>query len=208
MLLIAILDAGIAIKSILVRGCCDQPSRDSIEIDSSNLCRDLATSSSGFRASDDAGRSIRLCDVRHGMMSAWCLAPATRLLRLYVADHTEGLKLVLEHGGTGETYNIGARCEWTNLDVVERVCDLLDEISPASWPIGPGHDLRYAMAPARSNASSAGAPRESFESGLAKTVRWFCDNRTWWQNILDRGYQRVHRPRLAKNSVVIRSATH
>jgi len=51
-------------------------------------------------------------------------------------------------------------------------------------------------------------PRENFESGLAKTVRWFCDNRTWWQNILDHGYQSAHRPRLVKNSVVIRSATH
>lgn len=117
---------------------------------------------------------------------------------LYVADHAEALTLALEHGRVGETYNIGARCERTNLDVVERICDLLDEISPGTAKrrslIGfvadrPGHDLRYAMDPGKIERELGWRPREDFESGLAKTVRWFCDNRKWWQNILDRGYR-------------------
>ncbi|QQO13574.1 dTDP-glucose 4,6-dehydratase [Bradyrhizobium diazoefficiens] len=117
---------------------------------------------------------------------------------LYVTDHAEALTLTLEHGRVGETYNIGARCERSNLDVVERICDLLDEISPGAAKrrglIGfvadrPGHDLRYAMDPGKIERELGWRPREDFESGLAKTVRWFCDNRTWWQNILDRGYR-------------------
>lgn len=117
---------------------------------------------------------------------------------LYVADHAEALTQVIEHGKVGETYNIGARCERTNLDVVERICDMLDEISPGTTKRRdlisfvadrPGHDLRYAMDPGKIERELGWRPREDFESGLAKTVRWFCDNRTWWQNILDRGYR-------------------
>lgn len=117
---------------------------------------------------------------------------------LYVTDHAEALTLVLEHGRIGETYNIGARCERTNLGVVERICDLLDEVSPGTAgrrslisfvADRPGHDLRYAMDPGKIERELGWHPRENFESGLAKTVRWFCDNRTWWQNILDRGYR-------------------
>lgn len=117
---------------------------------------------------------------------------------LYVADHAEALTRVIEHGKVGETYNIGARCERTNLDVVERICDMLDEISPGTTKRRdlisfvadrPGHDLRYAMDPGKIERELGWRPRENFESGLAKTVRWFCDNRTWWQNILDRGYR-------------------
>ncbi|RXT47734.1 dTDP-glucose 4,6-dehydratase [Bradyrhizobium betae] len=119
---------------------------------------------------------------------------------LYVADHAEALTQVVEHGRVGETYNIGARCERTNLDVVERICDLLDEISPGTArrrglisfvTDRPGHDLRYAMDPGKIERELGWRPREDFESGLIKTVRWFCDNRTWWQNILDRGYRRA-----------------
>jgi len=55
----------------------------------------------------------------------------------------------------------------------------------------PGHDLRYAMDPGKIERELGWRPREDFESGLIKTVHWFCDNRTWWQNILDRGYQRA-----------------
>lgn len=117
---------------------------------------------------------------------------------LYVADHAEALALVLERGRIGETYNIGARCERTNLDVVERICDMLDEISPGTTKRRdlisfvadrPGHDLRYAMDPGKIERELGWRPREDFESGLAKTVRWFCNNRTWWQSILDRGYR-------------------
>jgi dTDP-glucose 4,6-dehydratase len=117
---------------------------------------------------------------------------------LHVADHAEALTLVLERGRIGDTYNIGARSERSNLEVVERVCDLLDAFSPgAAARRGlisfvtdrPGHDLRYATDPGKIERELGWRPRGNFESGLASTVRWFCDNRTWWQNILARGYQ-------------------
>ncbi|TYL87209.1 dTDP-glucose 4,6-dehydratase [Bradyrhizobium cytisi] len=120
---------------------------------------------------------------------------------LYVADHALALTLVLEHGTVGETYNIGARCERSNLDVVAQICELLDEISPGitgshrgliSFVTDrPGHDRRYAIDPGKIERELGWRPRETFDSGLTKTVRWFCDNRTWWQDILDRGYQQT-----------------
>jgi dTDP-glucose 4,6-dehydratase len=120
---------------------------------------------------------------------------------LYVADHAKALTLVLEHGVVGETYNIGARRERSNLDVVAQICELLDEISPGitgshrgliSFVTDrPGHDRRYAIDPGKIERELGWRPRETFDSGLAKTVRWFCENRTWWQDILDRGYQQT-----------------
>ncbi len=120
---------------------------------------------------------------------------------LYVIDHAQALTQVIEHGKIGETYNIGARCEHSNLDVVTRVCDLLDEISPSITGSRrelirfvtdrPGHDRRYAIDPGKIERELGWRPRETFDSGLAKTVRWFCDNRAWWQDILDRGYQQT-----------------
>lgn len=118
---------------------------------------------------------------------------------LYVEDHARALTLVLEQGGPGETYNIGARSERTNRAVVEAICDLLDELSPSR--IGsrrsliafvadrPGHDRRYAIDPSKIENALGWHPRESFESGLARTVRWFLENRPWWEDILQRGYR-------------------
>ncbi|GLR88528.1 dTDP-glucose 4,6-dehydratase [Bradyrhizobium iriomotense] len=120
---------------------------------------------------------------------------------LFVEDHARALTLTLAHGKAGDTYNVGGRSERTNLDVVERICDLLDEIAPG--PTGarrnlisfvtdrPGHDRRYAMDASKIERELGWRPEESFESGLAKTVGWFCDHRKWWQDILDRGYQRT-----------------
>ncbi|OAF01334.1 dTDP-glucose 4,6-dehydratase [Bradyrhizobium centrolobii] len=119
---------------------------------------------------------------------------------LYVEDHAKALTLVLEHGRIGETYNVGGRNERTNLHVVETICDLLDQIAPS--PRGPrrqmisfvsdrpGHDRRYAIDASKIEGELGWRALENFESGLAKTVRWFCDNRPWWQAIVDRGYNR------------------
>lgn len=118
---------------------------------------------------------------------------------LYVEDHAKALTLVLERGAAGETYNVGGRNERTNLHVVESICDLLDEMSPraAGSRRGlisfvadrPGHDRRYAIDASKLERELGWRADENFESGLAKTVRWFFDNRNWWQAILDRGYQ-------------------
>jgi dTDP-glucose 4,6-dehydratase len=118
---------------------------------------------------------------------------------LYVEDHARALTLVIERGKVGETYNIGARNERTNIHVVRTICALLDEIEPAVGgprerlitfvPDRPGHDRRYAIDPAKIERELGWGSTETFETGLRKTVQWYIANRSWWQAILDRGYR-------------------
>jgi dTDP-glucose 4,6-dehydratase len=117
---------------------------------------------------------------------------------LYVEDHARALALSVERGTVGETYNIGARSERPNLEVVRSTCALLDEIAPSPAgpyerlitfvPDRPGHDRRYAIDPGKIERELGWRPVETFESGLSKTVRWYVANRSWWQAVLDRGY--------------------
>jgi dTDP-glucose 4,6-dehydratase len=116
---------------------------------------------------------------------------------LYVEDHAKALTLVLERGRVGETYNVGGRNERTNLSVVENICDLLDEIHPRTGSRRslisfvadrPGHDRRYAIDATKLEGELGWRAVETFETGLAKTVRWFCENDSWWRAILNRGY--------------------
>jgi len=105
---------------------------------------------------------------------------------------------VLEHAGVGETYNIGGRNERTNMSVVKSICRLLDQLQPSSRapreelvtfvPDRPGHDRRYGIDCAKIERELGWTPTHDFETGLAKTVKWYLDNRAWWQKILDRGY--------------------
>jgi len=118
---------------------------------------------------------------------------------LHVEDHVRALLCALQHGQPGESYNIGARSERTNLDLVETVCDLLDDFEPSTKGLRrdlitfvsdrPGHDRRYAIDPSRIERELGWRPQESFESGLAKTVRWYLENQGWWQSILRHGYR-------------------
>jgi dTDP-glucose 4,6-dehydratase len=118
---------------------------------------------------------------------------------LFVEDHARALTLVVEHGRVGETYNIGARQEHTNIDVVRQICQLLDAFAPSSNGCReslitfvadrPGHDRRYAIDPSKIERELGWCAAETFETGLVKTVRWYIDNRAWWQPILDRGYK-------------------
>jgi dTDP-glucose 4,6-dehydratase len=118
---------------------------------------------------------------------------------LHVEDHARALVLVLQRGAVGETYNIGARNERTNKELVEDICDLLDELSVTKSgprrsliefvPDRPGHDRRYAINPAKIESQLAWRPAESFQSGLAKTVRWYLENEPWWGDIIRRGYK-------------------
>ena len=121
---------------------------------------------------------------------------------LYVEDHARALLTVAQHGEIGETYNIGGHNERRNLQVVEAICDLLEQLRPAR-PAGvraykdlitfvtdrPGHDLRYAIDASKIERELGWRPVETFESGMAKTVAWYLDNPEWWQAILSGEYQ-------------------
>lgn len=118
---------------------------------------------------------------------------------LHVHDHCEALRLVLASGKVGEIYDIGGNCEKTNLEVVESVCSLLDEIRPASArhrdritfvTDRPGHDRRYAVDTGKIRAEMGWSPRESFESGLRKTVSWYLDNPAWISQVSTGEYRK------------------
>jgi dTDP-glucose 4,6-dehydratase len=133
---------------------------------------------------------------------------------LYVEDHARALALVVERGAPGETYNIGGRQERKNIDVVREICRLLDAHAPA--PSGsretlisfvadrPGHDRRYAIDPSKIERELGWQAGETFETGLAKTVRWYLEQRAWWQSILDAGYK-PERIGLARKAASARS---
>jgi dTDP-glucose 4,6-dehydratase len=110
---------------------------------------------------------------------------------LYVEDHARALTSVLEHGRIGETYNVGGRNERANLHVVETICDLLDAVAPdANGPRRrlirfvadrPGHDRRYAIDASKLERELGWRAQENFETGLEKTVRWYIENKPWWE---------------------------
>lgn len=118
---------------------------------------------------------------------------------LYVEDHVRALLAVVDNGRLGETYCIGGRSERTNLDVVRKICVLLDELAPSKTIANrevliafvadrPGHDLRYAIDPTRICSELGWVPQETFETGLRKTVEWYLNNRHWWQTIREGVY--------------------
>jgi dTDP-glucose 4,6-dehydratase len=120
---------------------------------------------------------------------------------LYVEDHCSAIWAVLRSGRPGETYNVGGLSERANLDVVRRLCELLDRKSPRTdgRPYSdqvkfvadrPGHDRRYAINCAKLQGELGWAPSESFESGLARTVDWYLSNRAWCDDITRRKYSR------------------
>lgn len=121
---------------------------------------------------------------------------------LYVEDHAKALIRVITEGKIGETYNIGGHNEKTNLEVVKNICELLEELAP-NKPAGikiyqdlisfvkdrPGHDVRYAIDASKIESELGWVPKETFESGLRKTVQWYLDNPQWWERVLSGAYQ-------------------
>ncbi|MCU7906916.1 MAG: dTDP-glucose 4,6-dehydratase [Candidatus Thiodiazotropha sp. (ex Epidulcina cf. delphinae)] len=119
---------------------------------------------------------------------------------LYVEDHCCAIRRVLEGGRPGEVYNIGGNNEMSNLQVVEALCDLLDELAPDSpyrphsqlkafVKDRPGHDQRYAIDAGKLERELGWTPKETFETGLRKTVLWYLDNMVWCRRVLDGSYR-------------------
>ncbi len=127
---------------------------------------------------------------------------------LYVEDHARALYLVATEGKNGETYNIGGHNEKTNIEVVNTICELLEELVPnninskvhgnSSGFKGlitfvkdrPGHDVRYAIDASKIERELGWKPEETFESGIRKTVKWYLNNQVWCQHVQDGSYQR------------------
>lgn len=119
---------------------------------------------------------------------------------LYVKDHCSAIRRVLEAGQLGETYNVGGWNEKSNLSVVHHICDTLDRESPRSDGKSyreqirfvkdrPGHDRRYAIDATRLERELGWKPAETFETGIAKTVRWYLDNQDWVENVASGAYR-------------------
>lgn len=128
---------------------------------------------------------------------------------LYVEDHCAGILVALRQGRPGEKYNLGGGNERSNLEVVDRICEYLDQLFPASCnPVmqlqgmtryeslktfvkdRPGHDRRYAIDASKIRRELGWAPTHSFEAGLEKTIRWYCEHRNWCQTVLAGKYAR------------------
>lgn len=124
---------------------------------------------------------------------------------LYVEDHARALVVVATQGQVGQTYNIGGHNEKQNLEVVDTICEILDELAPIKnsklkiknykdlkvfVKDRPGHDMRYAIDASKIQKELGWTPLETFESGIRKTVKWYLDNQEWCQHVQDGSYQR------------------
>ena len=115
---------------------------------------------------------------------------------LHVEDHARALHLIATQGVPGESYNVGGRNERTNLQVVEAICDILDELRPVAGlkrrdlitfvADRPGHDARYAIDATKLETELGWKARETFDTGLRKTVQWYLDNEAWWAPLRER----------------------
>jgi len=123
---------------------------------------------------------------------------------LYVKDHCSAIRLVLQAGRVGETYNVGGWSEKTNLEVVQTLCGILDELAPPAarhLPFAtyrslityvadrPGHDRRYAIDATKIERELSWKPEETFETGIRKTVKWYLDNQRWVANVMSGAYR-------------------
>ena len=119
---------------------------------------------------------------------------------LYVDDHCEAIYTIIEKGKIGETYNVGGNNEIQNIEIIITICSILDEIQPSANGNSysdlityvkdrPGHDFRYAIDSSKLKNELNWSPNETFESGIKKTINWYLENQSWWQDIQNNTYQ-------------------
>ena len=119
---------------------------------------------------------------------------------LFVKDHCDAIYDVLQNGVVGETYNIGGHNEIKNIDIVNNICTILDKLKPRSNGESygqlithvtdrPGHDFRYAIDASKINNDLGWAPKETFKTGIQKTIVWYLENESWWRDIQKETYK-------------------
>ena len=119
---------------------------------------------------------------------------------LFVDDHCDAIHKIIEKGEIGETYNVGGNNEIKNINIVKIICNLLDNIRPSEnlksyqelitfVKDRPGHDFRYAIDSSKLQNKLGWSPKETFETGIRKTIEWYLENITWWQDIQNNTYQ-------------------
>ena len=113
---------------------------------------------------------------------------------LYVKDHCSAIDLVMRKGRDGEVYNIGGHNERTNLQVVKTILKELGKPETLITYVKdrPGHDMRYAIDPTKIRSELGWQPETSFDDGIKQTIRWYLDNRTWWEHILAGDYRNYY----------------
>ena len=113
---------------------------------------------------------------------------------LYVTDHCSAIDLIIRKGKEGEVYNIGGHNERTNLEVVKTILRVLDKPESLITYVTdrPGHDLRYAIDPTKIHNELGWLPTTKFDEGIKKTVKWYLDNKPWWEEILKGDYQNYY----------------
>jgi dTDP-glucose 4,6-dehydratase len=133
---------------------------------------------------------------------------------LYVEDHCKAISLILDQGVVGETYNIGGNCEFKNIELVKKICLILDDLAPVKNPNKikkyhelikfvedrPGHDTRYAIDNQKIRNNLGWKPKETLFSGLDKTIRWYVDNSEWIESIKNDSYRHWMESHYIKNS--------
>ncbi|MEK0352757.1 MAG: GDP-mannose 4,6-dehydratase, partial [Nitrosopumilus sp.] len=119
---------------------------------------------------------------------------------LYVKDHCDAIDTIIENGTVGETYNVGGNNEIQNIEIVKTICGILDEISPSKngksymelitfVPDRPGHDFRYAIDSSKLKNELNWSPKETFDSGIKKTIDWYLTHQEWWLQIKNNTYK-------------------
>lgn len=113
---------------------------------------------------------------------------------LYVEDHCSAIDLIIHKGRVGEVYNIGGHNEKTNLEVVKIILKELNKSESLIKYVTdrPGHDMRYAIDPTKIHTELGWLPATKFEDGIKKTIKWYLDNKTWWQNIINGEYKNYY----------------